>query len=130
MDVEFAGSEHCSSNDKVLLEVVTCAVARLQLDWPRQQETPKRSKWMDRFLSSGQEKEPQHWPPPFSEEQVMTMLRAFQADLLKDLSAGGSINEETFSELHWATDLSLCATKQTARAISRTMDAWSPQIPN
>ena len=54
---------------------------------------------------------------------TMTVLQAYQADLLKDLSAGSTIDEEAFSELRRATDLSLRATKQTARAIGRSMSA-------
>ncbi|KAL1268370.1 hypothetical protein QQF64_033733 [Cirrhinus molitorella] len=46
---------------------------------------------------------------------TMAVLQAYQADLLKDLSTGGSIDEEAFSELRQATDLSLRATKQTAQ---------------
>ncbi len=54
---------------------------------------------------------------------TMAVLQAYQADLLKDLSTGGSIDEEAFLELRRATDLSLCATKQTARAIGHSMAA-------
>ncbi|ROL48797.1 hypothetical protein DPX16_23447 [Anabarilius grahami] len=43
------------------------------------------------------------------------VLQAYQADLLKDLSAGTTIDEEAFTELRRATDLSLRVTKQTAR---------------
>ncbi len=54
---------------------------------------------------------------------TMAVLQAYQADLLKDLSTGRSIDEEAFLELRRATDLSLRATKQTARAIGRSMAA-------
>ncbi|KAI2642464.1 Lamina-associated polypeptide 2, isoform alpha [Labeo rohita] len=54
---------------------------------------------------------------------TMGVLQAYQADLLKDLSTGGSISEEAFLELCRATDLSLRATKQTAHSISRSMTA-------
>ncbi|KAI2645370.1 putative hydrolase M10 [Labeo rohita] len=54
---------------------------------------------------------------------TMAVLQAYQADLLKDLSTGGTIDEEAFSELCLATDLSLRATKQMARAIGRSMAA-------
>ncbi len=54
---------------------------------------------------------------------TMAVLQAYQADLLKDLSTGGSIDEEAFLELRRATDLSLRATKQTARAIGHSMAA-------
>ncbi len=54
---------------------------------------------------------------------TMAVLQAYQADLLKELSTGGTIDEEAFSELRRATDLSLRATKQTARAIGHSMAA-------
>ncbi len=54
---------------------------------------------------------------------TMAVLQAYQADLLKDLSTGGSIDEGAFLEPRRATDLSLHATKQTARAIGRSMAA-------
>ncbi|XDV19573.1 hypothetical protein PO909_025020 [Leuciscus waleckii] len=54
---------------------------------------------------------------------TMAVLQVYQADFLKDLSAGTTIDEEAFSELHRATDLSLRATKQTARAFGRSMSA-------
>lgn len=56
MDFEFLVSEHSSRDDKAyeeLLEVVTHVVARLQIDWPRKQETSKCFKLEDRFLSGG-----------------------------------------------------------------------------
>ncbi len=53
----------------------------------------------------------------------MAVLQAYQADLLKYLSTGGSIDEEAFLKLRRATDLSLRATKQTAHAIGRSMAA-------
>lgn len=43
LDYELPTSEHSSRDNKAvekLLEVVTSGVARLQLDWPREQETP------------------------------------------------------------------------------------------
>ncbi|KAI2646935.1 Transposon Ty3-G Gag-Pol polyprotein [Labeo rohita] len=54
---------------------------------------------------------------------TMGVLQAYQADLLKDLSTGRSFSEEAFLELRRATDLSLRATKQTARSIGRSMAA-------
>ncbi|XDV32662.1 hypothetical protein PO909_003413 [Leuciscus waleckii] len=57
-DRDQPASEHSSREKRSveeLLEVVTRAVARLQLDWPREQETPKQSKLEDRFLSGGRE---------------------------------------------------------------------------
>ena len=52
---------------------------------------------------------------------TMAVLQAYQADLLKDLSTSGTLNHDAFNELRRATDLSLRATKQTARAIGRSM---------
>ncbi|ROI84191.1 hypothetical protein DPX16_19963 [Anabarilius grahami] len=213
--LEFAASERSSRDDKAveeLLEVVTRAVARLQLDWPQEKETPKPSKLEDRFLSGGRGEGPQRQSLPFFEDlhdelskswkkpytsrvfvpstsiystivgaeargytmmpqveemlasyvspvsasslkkptlptkpcrttsalvgkafqaagqagaalHTMAVLQAYQADLLKDLSAGTTITEEAFTELRRATDLSLRATKQTARAIGRSMAA-------
>lgn len=54
---------------------------------------------------------------------TIAVLQLYQADPLKDLSTDGSISEEAFSELCRATDLSLCATKQTALAIGHSMAA-------
>jgi hypothetical protein len=214
-EVESAASERSSRDDRAyeeLLEVVTRAVERLNLDWPQEHETPKRSKLDDRFLSGGQGEGLQRrslpffgdlhdeisrsWSKPYSSRvfvpstsiystivdakargymmmpqveetlagylspgtssslkkpmlptkpcrmtsslvgkafqaagqagaalHTMAVLQAYQADLLKDLSTGGNIDEEAFSELRRATDLSLRATKQTARAIGRSMAA-------
>lgn len=44
---------------------------------------------------------------------TMAMLQTYQADL-KDMSVGGSIDEESFSELRRVTDLSLGTTEQMA----------------
>lgn len=43
---------------------------------------------------------------------TMVVLQAHKADLLKDLSTSGSLDEEVFSELRRGTDLSRRATKQ------------------
>ncbi|KAI2655571.1 Transposon Ty3-I Gag-Pol polyprotein [Labeo rohita] len=215
IDLESATSERSSRDDKAyeeLLGVVTRAVDRLKLDWPQEQETLKRSKLDDRFLSGGRGEGPQRrslpffgdlhdelarsWSKPYSSRvfvpstsiystivdsqargymmmpqveetlagylspgsssslkkpmlptkpcrltsslvgkayqaagqagaslHTMAVLQAYQADLLKDLSTGGTIDEEAFLELRRATDLSLRATKQTARAIGRSMAA-------
>ncbi len=212
-EVESATSVHSSSDEKAyeeLLEVVTRAVDRLHLDWPQEQETSKRSKLDDRYLSDGQGEGPQRrslpffgdlhdevarsWNRPYSSRvfvpstsiystivdakargymlmpqieetlagylspgsssslkkatlptkpcrvtsslvgkafqaagqagaalHTMVVLQAYQADLLKDLSTGGSIDKEAFLELRRATDLSLRATKQ--MAIGRSMAA-------
>lgn len=45
------------------------------------------------------------------------------ADLLKDLSTSRDIDEEAFSELRWATDLSRWVIKKMAHAIGRSMSA-------
>ncbi|KAI2655741.1 Serine hydroxymethyltransferase [Labeo rohita] len=44
---------------------------------------------------------------------TMAVLQAYQADLLKDLSTSRGIDEEAFSEISRAIDLSLCTTNQT-----------------
>ncbi len=63
MEIESATSERSSHDYKTylkhIIEVVTRAVARLKLDWPQEQETPKQSKIDDRFLSRGQGEGPQ-----------------------------------------------------------------------
>ncbi|KAK2869830.1 hypothetical protein Q8A67_024222 [Cirrhinus molitorella] len=54
---------------------------------------------------------------------TMAVLQAYQADLLKDLDAGEERESDTVAELRRATDLSLRATKETARAIGHSMSA-------
>lgn len=54
---------------------------------------------------------------------TMAVLQAYQADLLKDLSTSWGIDEESFSELRWATDMSLWVIKKMARAIGHSMSA-------
>lgn len=54
---------------------------------------------------------------------TMAILQAFQADLLWDLDGGEFVSSEELKELHRATDLSLCATKEIARAIGHSMAA-------
>ncbi|KAI2664143.1 Iporin [Labeo rohita] len=153
MELESATSERSFRDDKVneLLEVVTQADDRLKLDWPQEQETLKRSKLDDRFLSGGRGEGPQRQSLPFfgnlwgasptlltyslvgkaykaagqagAALHTMVVLQAYQADLLKDISAGGTIDEEVLSELCRTTDLSLRATKQTGCAIGCFMAA-------
>ncbi len=53
----------------------------------------------------------------------MSLLQAYQADLLSDLDEGEGIGPDTVCELRRATDLSLRATKETARSIGRSMAA-------
>lgn len=69
---EHGECEHCKLfsllNICPLIEVVNRAVARLQLDWPQEQETHKRSKLEDRFLSSGQEDGPERRSLTFFED--------------------------------------------------------------
>ncbi len=54
---------------------------------------------------------------------TMSVLQAYQADLLKDLDQGQGLPTEAVIELHRTTDLALRATKQTAAAIGRSMVA-------
>lgn len=51
----------------------------------------------------------------------MSILQAYQADLLKDLDEGEEVSREAFVELRRATDLSLHATKETAKSIGCSM---------
>lgn len=53
----------------------------------------------------------------------MGMLQTYQADLLGNLDEGGGIGLDAVNKLRWATDLSLHATKETARSIGRAMSA-------
>ncbi len=53
----------------------------------------------------------------------MLLLQAYQADLLADLNEGEGIGPDTVCDLRRATDLSIRATKETARSISRSMAA-------
>lgn len=48
-----------------LLEVVTRSVKRLHLDWPQEQEIPKRSKLDDMYLMGGRGEGPQRRSLPF-----------------------------------------------------------------
>lgn len=54
---------------------------------------------------------------------TMSILQAYQADLLREMDGGEGIGPEAITELRRATDLSLRATKETARAIGRSMAA-------
>ncbi len=56
---------------------------------------------------------------------TMSLLQAYQADLLADLDEGEGIGPTQFTdcELRRATDLSLRATKETTRSIGRSMAA-------
>ncbi len=53
----------------------------------------------------------------------MAVLQAYQADLLKELDEGEEIKSENVQELRRTTDLSLRATKETAKAIGQSMAA-------
>ncbi len=52
---------------------------------------------------------------------TMSLLQAYQAELLADLDEGGGIGPNAVCELRRATDLSLGATKETAKSIGRSM---------
>ncbi len=54
---------------------------------------------------------------------TMAVLQAYQADQLKEMDEGDEIKNEDIVELCRATDLSLRAIKETARAIGRSMAA-------
>lgn len=51
----------------------------------------------------------------------MGLLQAYQADVLGDLNEDGGIGPDAIAELRRATDLSLQATKETARSIGHAM---------
>ncbi len=52
---------------------------------------------------------------------TMAVLQAYQADLLKELDEGEQISSSDVGELRRTADLALRATKETARAIGRSM---------
>ncbi len=54
---------------------------------------------------------------------TMAVLKAYQADLLKELDEGEGFSADDICELRRTADLSLRATKETARAIGRSMAA-------
>ncbi|XP_048017809.1 uncharacterized protein LOC125249543 [Megalobrama amblycephala] len=54
---------------------------------------------------------------------TMAILQAYQADLLGEIDESGEATFETIQELRKATDLSLRATKETAKSIGRSMAA-------
>ncbi len=54
---------------------------------------------------------------------TMSVLQAYQADLLKDLDQGQGLPPEAVTELRRTTDLALRATKQRAAVIGRSMAA-------
>ncbi len=54
---------------------------------------------------------------------TMAVLQAYQADPLKEIDEREDIKNDNIAELRRATDLSLRDTKETARAIGRSMAA-------
>ncbi|KAI2667130.1 Transposon Ty3-G Gag-Pol polyprotein [Labeo rohita] len=54
---------------------------------------------------------------------TMSVLQAYQADLLKELDEGEEIKDADIAEVRRTADLALRATKETARAIGRSMAA-------
>ncbi|KAL0180474.1 hypothetical protein M9458_022880, partial [Cirrhinus mrigala] len=54
---------------------------------------------------------------------TMSVLQAYQADLLKELDECDEIKKDDITELRRAADLSLRTTKETTRAIGRSMGA-------
>lgn len=53
----------------------------------------------------------------------MSILQAYQADLQKDIDEGEEVSRKAFFEPRRATDLSLPATKETAKSIGHSMAA-------
>jgi hypothetical protein len=54
---------------------------------------------------------------------TMSILQAYQADLLKDMSESEEVSSDMVHELRQAADLSLRATKESAKMMGRTMAA-------
>lgn len=54
---------------------------------------------------------------------TMAIMQAYQADLLKDVSEGGEISADMISELRQTADLTLRATRESAKSIGRSMAA-------
>ncbi len=54
---------------------------------------------------------------------TMVVLQVYQVYLIKEMDEGEDIKNDDIAELHRATDLSLQATKETTRAIGRSMAA-------
>ncbi len=73
-----------------------------------------RQRWWARVAAAGQAGSCLH---------TMAVLQAYQADLLKELDEGEGFSADDISELRRTADLSLRATKETARAIGRSMAA-------
>ncbi len=55
--------------------------------------------------------------------QMMSVLQAYQADLLKELDEGEQVSSNDIVELSRTADLALRATKETVRAIGRSITA-------
>ncbi|XP_067309433.1 uncharacterized protein [Pseudorasbora parva] len=53
----------------------------------------------------------------------MAIMQTYQADLLRDLDGRDEVGGEVINELRQSADLALCATKETARCVSRSMAA-------
>ncbi|KAL0164598.1 hypothetical protein M9458_040351, partial [Cirrhinus mrigala] len=60
---------------------------------------------------------------------TISVLQAYQADLLKELDEGDEVRDSDISELRRTADLSLRATKETARAIGRSMEEAIEVVP-
>ena len=54
---------------------------------------------------------------------TMSILQAYQADLLRDMDDCEEVSADAIRELRRATDLSLRATKETAKSVGRSMAA-------
>ncbi len=52
---------------------------------------------------------------------TMAILQIYQAEVLKEMDEGDVVTPEDVKELRRATDLDLCATKHTARAVGHSM---------
>ncbi|XP_059422931.1 ribose-5-phosphate isomerase-like [Carassius carassius] len=102
-----------------LLDVVSCAVGKLGLDWEVEKaKAQPSSKLDDRRLTSRTPEQPRR-PLPFFPDLHQ---EAYQAELLKELDEGEGITPEAVKELRRAMDLALRATKYTPRAVPSTRE--------
>ncbi|KAG1925197.1 hypothetical protein F2P79_025690, partial [Pimephales promelas] len=54
---------------------------------------------------------------------TMTILQAYQADLLREIDEREEVSADAIRELRRATDLAFCATKEKAKSVGRSMAA-------
>ncbi|KAL0170481.1 hypothetical protein M9458_035077, partial [Cirrhinus mrigala] len=118
-------------------EVVTRAVAKLNIDWPAKTlAEPQQSRLDERFLRTRRSlpffpdlhtEVSRLWNRPFSARLFIPASdnygRLYQADLLKELDEGEVIKASDISELRRTANLSLHTTNETVHAIGLSMAA-------